>query len=126
MVQAGKKQSAQRVKHVPQRTCIACRRTDAKRGLIRLVRTPEGQVVADPTGKSHGRGAYLCHNLACWEQAIKRQVLQRALRTEPLSAENQRDLLLYIQGLAVVDVLPLQPDAANNDAPPLDVFGDDA
>ncbi|WP_129628361.1 RNase P modulator RnpM [Candidatus Oscillochloris fontis] len=122
MVQSGKKQTPNRVKHVPQRTCIACRRTDAKRGLIRLVRTPEGSVVADPSGKSHGRGAYLCHSVTCWEQALKRQILQRALRTEPLSADNQHNLLLYIQGLAVSAAAPLQPDAADDDAPPHDVI----
>jgi predicted RNA-binding protein YlxR (DUF448 family) len=49
-----------RPKHVPRRTCVACRETDAKRQLIRLVRTPEGTVEVDPTGKRNGRGAYLC------------------------------------------------------------------
>src|SRR5688572_21393040 len=50
------KAKGQRPKHVPQRTCVACREIDAKRGLIRLVRTPEGTVDVDPTGKRAGRG----------------------------------------------------------------------
>ena len=48
-----------RPKHVPQRTCIACRKVAGKRGLVRLVRTAEGNVEVDPSGKQAGRGAYL-------------------------------------------------------------------
>ncbi|HEU5015806.1 MAG TPA: YlxR family protein [Roseiflexaceae bacterium] len=77
-----------RPKHVPQRTCIACRKTDAKRGLIRLVRDADGRVVVDPTGKRSGRGAYLCHEPACWEQALKRNGLARALRLEALPPDD--------------------------------------
>ncbi|MGB9633423.1 MAG: RNase P modulator RnpM, partial [Chloroflexaceae bacterium] len=70
--------SQPRPKHVPQRTCVACRRTEAKRGLIRVVRDAEGRVTVDPTGKQKGRGAYLCHDPACWTAAIKRRALERA------------------------------------------------
>ncbi|NJL93734.1 MAG: YlxR family protein [Anaerolineae bacterium] len=70
-----------RPKHVPQRTCVVCRTTDAKRRLTRLVRTTEAGVQMDPTGKRAGRGAYLCDNPACWQQAIKGEVLNKALRT---------------------------------------------
>jgi hypothetical protein len=59
-----------RRKHVPQRTCIVCRQVRPKRELIRVVRTPEGRVVVDETGKASGRGAYLCRDRACWEKAI--------------------------------------------------------
>jgi predicted RNA-binding protein YlxR (DUF448 family) len=103
MGQAVNKQGGARAKHVPQRTCIACRRTDAKRGLIRLVRTPEGQVEVDPTGKRNGRGAYLCHEPACWDAAIKRRALERALRVDPLTPDNQRDLQAYKHGLNVAE-----------------------
>jgi predicted RNA-binding protein YlxR (DUF448 family) len=64
--------------------CVACREHDAKRGLIRIVRTPEGAVEIDPTGKRNGRGAYLCHNPACWERALRgggSGPLARALNT---------------------------------------------
>jgi predicted RNA-binding protein YlxR (DUF448 family) len=101
MGQAVNKQGGVRAKHVPQRTCISCRRTDAKRGLIRLVRAPEGRVEVDSTGKRNGRGAYLCHNPACWEAAIKRRALERALRVDSLTPDNQRDLLTYSRGLPV-------------------------
>jgi len=71
-----------RPKHVPQRMCIACRSHDAKRGLHRIVRTPEGPVELDPTGKRNGRGAYLCSNQACWDKALSSGLLARALKTE--------------------------------------------
>ena len=59
--------------------CVACRERDAKRTLTRIVRTPDGQVVIDPTGRQNGRGAYLCDNPGCWEKAIRGGLLTRAL-----------------------------------------------
>ncbi len=71
-----------RPKHVPQRTCVACRDKDAKRTLTRIVRTPDGQIEIDPTGKRNGRGAYLCTQASCWQRALTTPVLARALKTE--------------------------------------------
>jgi hypothetical protein len=62
--------------------CVACRGHDAKRGLHRVVRTPEGTVAPDPTGKRNGRGAYLCADPACWDKALAGGILARALKTE--------------------------------------------
>jgi len=70
-----------RGKHTPQRTCVGCHQTLAKRQLIRLVRTPEG-VRADLTGRLPGRGAYLHDRRSCWERALKKGTLARALRVE--------------------------------------------
>ena len=83
-----------RPRHVPQRTCVACRQTSAKRQLVRIVRTPDGSVTVDPTGKLSGRGAYLCTDQpACWQAALKnRGVLARALKVESTSSED--DLLI--------------------------------
>lgn len=78
-----------RPKHVPQRTCVACREVLPKRGLVRLVRTPEG-VVIDPTGKKTGRGAYLHDKRSCWEKALKSDLLERALKTELTIEERER------------------------------------
>ena len=89
MAQAKKKTAGPRPKHVPLRMCIACRRPDAKRGLFRVVRDAQGHVTVDPTGKRAGRGAYLCHDPACWEQALKRHALERALRIEALRPEDR-------------------------------------
>jgi len=73
------KKPVQRVKHVPQRTCVGCREVLPKRKLIRLVRTAEG-VQVDPTGKLAGRGAYLHDRRECWERALK-GALANALKT---------------------------------------------
>lgn len=80
----------ERRKHVPQRTCIICRRTLSKRELNRIVRSPEG-VRYDPTGKASGRGAYLCDDPECWERAIQSKALDRALKTS-LTAEERNTL----------------------------------
>jgi uncharacterized protein len=62
--------------------CIACRAHDTKRGLYRIVRTPEGAVEPDPTGRRNGRGAYLCGQAACWEKALSSGILARALNID--------------------------------------------
>lgn len=71
-----------RPRHVPQRTCIACRDKDAKRTLTRIVRTTDGLVEVDPTGKRNGRGAYLCSRPSCWHRALTTPLLGRALKVE--------------------------------------------
>jgi predicted RNA-binding protein YlxR (DUF448 family) len=63
-----------------QRTCIACRQTKPKREMVRLVRTPAGEVEIDVKGKKEGRGAYLCRDRACWEKALKSKQLEYALK----------------------------------------------
>ncbi len=69
-------------KHIPIRTCVACRETSAKRTLVRVVRGPDGRVSVDPTGKANGRGAYLCARRSCWEKGLKSGALSRALKAE--------------------------------------------
>ncbi|MCA9933647.1 MAG: YlxR family protein [Ardenticatenaceae bacterium] len=77
-----KKQKPRRQKHIPQRTCVICRQRFDKRRLTRVVRTSESGVVIDPTGKQNGRGAYLCDQSACWEQALRdTHLLSKALLT---------------------------------------------
>jgi len=100
MGQAKKKAKGPRPKHIPQRTCIACRRTETKRGLLRLVRDTDGHVLLDPTGKRTGRGAYLCHDPACWDQALRRHGMERALRIETLLPEDRVALEQIAQDLA--------------------------
>ncbi len=77
-----------RKKHIPQRMCVACRESQDKRSLVRLVRTPEG-VVIDKSGKLAGRGAYLHADPNCWERGIKRN-LAKALNTELTDHEMER------------------------------------
>jgi predicted RNA-binding protein YlxR (DUF448 family) len=96
-----------RPKHIPERTCIACRKVDPKRSLVRLVRDELGRVAIDTTGKRAGRGAYLCHTPACWDLAVRRRGLERALRIEALHPEDRAALETYAQSLE-----PLTPDAS--------------
>lgn len=66
-------------KKIPQRRCVGCGETKEKRELIRVVRTPEGEVCLDFIGKKSGRGAYLCHDTACLKKAIKSRRLEQNL-----------------------------------------------
>ena len=68
-----------RPKKVPMRKCVGCQEMFPKKTLIRVVRTPEGNVIVDPTGKANGRGAYLCGRSECFAQARKKKALERAL-----------------------------------------------
>ncbi|NLC06586.1 MAG: YlxR family protein [Syntrophomonadaceae bacterium] len=68
-----------RVKKIPQRKCVGCQEMRNKKDLIRVVRTPEGDIIVDPTGKKAGRGAYVCPSLDCLNQAIKGKRLEKAL-----------------------------------------------
>ena len=88
-----------RPRHVPQRTCVACRQTNAKRQLVRIVRTPEGSVTIDPSGKRSGRGAYLCDSPECWQSALTRGVLIRALKIESISPQDLAALNEFAQRL---------------------------
>ncbi len=67
-------------KRIPQRTCVGCRTVQAKRQLVRIVRTAAGGAQIDPTGKAAGRGAYLHDRRSCWENAIRSGALERALK----------------------------------------------
>jgi hypothetical protein len=83
----GQKQR-QRLKHVPQRTCVVCRRKVDKRQLTRIVRSSDAGVVVDPTGKRNGRGAYVCDQVACWDKITgNARLLNQALMTEVSAAE---------------------------------------
>ena len=68
-------------KKTPMRMCVACRQMRPKKELVRVVRTPEGQVLMDTTGRANGRGAYLCHDVECLKKARKSKALERALET---------------------------------------------
>ena len=67
---------------LPQRMCVGCRIMKNKRELIRVVRTPEGEVLLDHTGKKSGRGAYICPDIECLNLAVKGKRLQKALQHE--------------------------------------------
>ncbi len=82
------KKTVQRIKHVPQRTCVGCREVLPKRTMVRIVKTADG-VQIDPTGKLPGRGAYLHDRRECWERGLK-GALSHALKTSLTEAERAR------------------------------------
>ena len=65
---------------VPQRKCIGCNESKPKKELIRIVKTPEGEMLVDDTGRANGRGAYICNNPECLQKAIKAKGLNRAFK----------------------------------------------
>ena len=83
-------------RHIPQRTCVACREILPKRSMIRIVHNPRG-VVIDPTGKLPGRGAYLHVQRSCWESGLN-GALASALKTE-LTPEERELLMNYAASL---------------------------
>ncbi|MBN1188224.1 MAG: YlxR family protein [Dehalococcoidales bacterium] len=85
-------------KHLPRRTCIACRTEHPKRELVRLVYIEGEGVDVDLSGKKSGRGAYLCPDEACWVKAITSGKLETALRTS-IKTENREKLVNYAKGL---------------------------
>jgi len=92
------KKPVQRMKHVPQRTCVGCREVLPKRKMVRIVRTAEGAQV-DPTSKMAGRGAYLHDRRECWERGLK-GALAHALKTT-LSADDRARLEAFMNALPV-------------------------
>ncbi|MCQ2449261.1 MAG: YlxR family protein [Clostridia bacterium] len=74
------------VKKTPMRMCIGCREMMPKAQLVRAVRTPEGEILLDTTGKKNGRGAYLCHKEECLRKAAKQNALAHAFGV-PVEAE---------------------------------------
>lgn len=72
----------EKVKKIPQRKCLGCMQSFPKKELIRVVRTPEGEVCIDTTGKKSGRGAYICKKEACLKKAVKAKRLQNNLEVE--------------------------------------------
>ena len=82
-------------KKIPQRQCMGCRERRAKRELIRVVRSPEGEVSLDFGGKKNGRGAYLCPNMDCLKKAIRSKALDRSLEVtipEEVYARLQKEM----------------------------------
>ena len=68
----------QKQRKIPQRQCVGCRTMKDKKALVRVVKTPENEVVLDLTGKKSGRGAYVCPEMECLKKARKSRALERA------------------------------------------------
>ncbi len=87
-------------KRIPQRTCVGCRATGGKRDFVRIVKAPDGSVQIDLGGKANGRGAYVCGKPSCWEDALTKERLARALRTT-ISPDVRAGLKRFAEQLAL-------------------------
>ena len=67
-------------KKVPMRQCVGCAEMKSKKDLIRVIKTPEEEIVLDTTGRKNGRGAYICASMECLKTAQKRKGLERSLK----------------------------------------------
>lgn len=65
-------------KKIPERMCIGCLQHKAKKELVRIVKSPEGEISVDLTGRKNGRGAYICHDIQCLKKARKSKKIEKA------------------------------------------------
>lgn len=87
-----------KVRKVPQRMCVGCREMKPKKELLRVVKSPEGQITLDPSGKKPGRGAYLCQEAECLKKARRQKSLARALDT-PIEDGVYEQLAAHLEAL---------------------------
>lgn len=66
---------------IPMRQCIGCREMKNKKEMMRVLRTPENEIILDATGRKNGRGAYICRSMECLDKAVKNHGLERSLKT---------------------------------------------
>ncbi len=69
-------------KKIPMRKCVGCNEMKEKKDLVRIIKTPEGNIVLDETGKTNGRGAYICRGSECFHKAVKNKGLERSLKSQ--------------------------------------------
>ncbi|MDO4170717.1 MAG: YlxR family protein [Lachnospiraceae bacterium] len=68
------------MKKIPMRQCVGCHNMVSKKEMIRIIKTSEGEIMLDATGKKNGRGAYICKSAECLQKAIKNRSLERSLK----------------------------------------------
>ena len=85
-------------KKIPMRMCVGCREMKPKKELLRVVRSPEGEISFDLTGRKPGRGAYVCHSSECLLRAIKQKQLERTF-SSPISDEIRDALAAQIKDI---------------------------
>ncbi|MGN0584923.1 MAG: RNase P modulator RnpM [Ruminococcus sp.] len=88
-----------KVKKIPMRMCIGCGEMKEKRSLVRVIKSPENEILLDATGKKSGRGAYLCKSMECFDKAQKGRKLEKSFSCrvdaavyEELKNELQREI----------------------------------
>lgn len=85
-------------KNIPLRKCLGCDEMLGKKGMLRVVKTKEGDISIDETGKKNGRGAYICRDIECFLKAQKKHSLERSLKCT-ISEEIYEKLRQEIEGL---------------------------
>jgi predicted RNA-binding protein YlxR (DUF448 family) len=100
------------LKHVPERTCIACHEVKPKRELVRLVCGPLGVVEVDASGRKPGRGAYLCQSPACWNKGVNKGKLEHALRGK-IDADNRAELMKFGVATGGAEATPARTGEVN-------------
>ena len=89
-----------KTRKIPQRMCLGCQESHAKKELIRIVRSPEGEFSVDTTGKKAGRGAYICPKQACFDAARKSRGLERSFKS-PIGAAVYERLEQEMQAITI-------------------------
>lgn len=92
-----------KARKTPERTCIGCGTGSDKRTLTRIVRTPEGDVSVDRTGKANGRGAYVCPTIECFDAALRRKRLDPALRVQLMEDDRDRLRREFIEAIEALE-----------------------
>jgi predicted RNA-binding protein YlxR (DUF448 family) len=88
-------------KKIPFRMCAGCGEMKSKKEMIRVLKTPEGEIVIDATGKKNGRGAYICSSVECLQKAVKTKALERSLKVnipKELIETLEKELILLETG----------------------------
>ena len=86
-------------KKVPMRQCVGCAEMKSKKDLLRVIKTPEDEIVLDVTGRKNGRGAYICASMECLQNAQKRKGLERSLKVA-IPAEVYENLEMEMSKIA--------------------------
>lgn len=89
-----------KAKKIPMRQCVGCHGSMAKSELIRVIKTPEGDILIDATGKKNGRGAYICPKTECFNKARKSKAIERAFGisiSEEIYNEIERQMLEFVE-----------------------------
>lgn len=89
-------------KKIPLRMCSGCGEMKSKKEMIRVFKTPEGEIFIDATGKKNGRGAYICNSVDCLQKAIKTKGLERSLKVsipKEIVETLEKELVLLESGI---------------------------
>ena len=85
-------------RHVPLRKCTGCQEMKTKKEMLRILRTAEGEILLDISGKKNGRGAYVCRSRECFEKAVKNKGLERSLKIK-IAEETYESLKKEIESI---------------------------